>query len=191
MMRRMSDTAVSVVLQQLAGGDRAAANELLPLVYRELRRLAEVRLRKLPPGQTLQPTALVHEAYLELVGRGDPQWNGRGHFFGAAAQAMHDILVDQARRKAALKRGGDQVRVELDDSGLGAMLGVDLVETLALTDALARLRAEHPRAATVALLKVFGDAADADIAALHETTTRTVERDWRFARAYLARELAR
>ncbi|MDX2089144.1 MAG: ECF-type sigma factor [Kofleriaceae bacterium] len=182
---------LSAVLQQLAGGDRAAANELLPLVYRELRRLAEVRLRKLPPGQTLQPTALVHEAFLELVGNGDPRWNGRGHFFGAAAQAMHDILVDQARRKAAKKRGGDQVREELDEGALGASIGVDVVDVLAVTAALEQLRLEHPRAAEVAMLKVFGDAEDADIAALHEITTRTVERDWRFARAYLARELAR
>jgi RNA polymerase sigma factor (TIGR02999 family) len=181
---------VSTILEQIADGDRVAAGELLPLVYRELRRLAEARLKKLPPGQTLQPTALVHEAFLELVGRGDPQWNGRGHFFGAAAQAMHDILVDQARRKGALKRGGDRVREELDESALGVSIGVDVVDVLAVSAALEQLQAEHPRAAQVAMLKVFGDAADADIAALNGTTTRTVERDWRFARAFLARELA-
>lgn len=182
---------VSVMLDRIAQGDRAAADALLPAVYAELRRLAAARLARLPPGQTLQPTALVHEAYVELVGRGDPGWNGRGHFFGAAAQAMHDLLVDQARRKAAKKRGGDQVRDSFDDAAVGATVGADVVDVLALSEALARLRAEHPRAAAVAMLKVFGDADDADVAALHEVTTRTVERDWRFARAFLARELAR
>jgi RNA polymerase sigma factor (TIGR02999 family) len=184
-------SSVSVVIGQIVEGDRAAAAELLPLVYGELRRLAKVRLARLPPGQTLQPTALVHEAFAELVGKGDPGWNGRGHFFGAAAHAMHDILVDQARRKGARKRGGDRVRDSLDDSALGAPIGAPAADVLAVSVALERLRAEHPRAAAVAMLKVFGDAADADVAALHEVTTRTVERDWRFARAFLARELSR
>src|SRR5262249_23489529 len=120
-----------------------------------------------------------------------PGWNGRGHFFGAAAHAMHDILVDRARRKGARKRGGDRVRASLDDSALGAAVGVEVADVLALSAALERLRAEHPRAAEVALLTGLGDADEADIAALHEVTTRTVERDWRFARAFLARELAR
>jgi RNA polymerase sigma factor (TIGR02999 family) len=184
-------SAVSIVLDQVVRGDRAAAAELLPLVYGELRRLAEARLARLPPGQTLQPTALVHEAFVELVGRGDPGWNGRGHFFGAAAHAMHDILVDRARRKGARKRGGDRVRDSLDDSALGAAVGAEVVDVLALSAALERLRAEHPRAAAVAMLKVFADATDADVAAAHQVTVRTGERDWRFARAFLARELAR
>ena len=183
------ERSVSVVLDALARGERDAADELLPLVYAELRKLAAARLRRLPPGQTLQPTALVHEAYVELVGRGDPGWNGRGHFFGAAAQAMHDILVDQARRKGALKRGGDQVRDEYDEHALADTLGTDRVDVLALSAALDRLRAAHPRPAAIALLKLFGGADDAEIAAAHDITTRTVERDWRFARAFLAREL--
>lgn len=181
--------AVSAVLTRI-GSDRAAADELLPLVYAELRKLAEARLRKLPPGQTLQPTALVHEAFVELVGKGDPGWNGRGHFFGAAAQAMHDILVDQARRKGARKRGGDQVRESFDEGALGASLGAENVDTLAISAALDKLRAAHPRPAAIALAKLFAGADDADLAALHEITTRTVERDWRFARAFLAKELA-
>lgn len=181
--------AVSAVLTRI-GSDRAAADELLPLVYAELRKLAEARLRKLPPGQTLQPTALVHEAFVELVGKGDPGWNGRGHFFGAAAQAMHDILVDQARRKGARKRGGDQVRESFDEGALGASLGAENVDALAISAALDKLRAAHPRPAAIALAKLFAGADDADLAALHEITTRTVERDWRFARAFLAKELA-
>ena len=181
--------AVSAVLTRI-GSDRAAADELLPLVYAELRKLAEARLRKLPPGQTLQPTALVHEAFVELVGKGDPGWNGRGHFFGAAAQAMHDILVDQARRKGARKRGGDQVPASFDEGALGASLGAENVDTLAISAALDKLRAAHPRPAAIALAKLFAGADDADLAALHEITTRTVERDWRFARAFLAKELA-
>lgn len=172
------------------GSDHAAADELLPLVYAELRKLAAARLRKLPPGQTLQPTALVHEAFVELVGKGDPGWNGRGHFFGAAAQAMHDILVDQARRKGARKRGGDQVRESFDEGALGASLGAEHVDTLAISAALDKLRAAHPRPAAIALAKLFAGADDADLATLHEVTTRTVERDWRFARAFLAKELA-
>lgn len=181
------------MLDQAGQGDRTAAAELLPLVYGELRRLAEARLARLPPGQTLQPTALVHEAFVELVGRGDPGWNGRGHFFGAAAQAMHDILVDRARRKGAQKRGGDLDRGTFDEQALARTLGGELAEldVLALSEALATLRAAHPRPAAVALLKLFGGADDADIAALHEVTVRTVERDWRFARAYLLRELER
>lgn len=184
------DAPISRVLANLARGERTAAAELLPLVYDELRRLAAARLRRLPPGQTLQPTALVHEAFVELVGRGDPGWDGRGHFFGAAAQAMRDILVDQARRKAARKRGGDLVRDELDEGGLAAALGTPPVDVLALTAALDRLRADHPRPAAVAMLKLFAGADDVDVAAAHDVTVRTVERDWRFARAYLARELA-
>jgi RNA polymerase sigma factor (TIGR02999 family) len=180
---------VTLVLDRLAGGERAAAAQLLPLVYAELRRLAESRLARLPPGQTLQPTALVHEAFVELVGRGDPGWNGRGHFFGAAAQAMHDILVDHARRKRAIKRGGDLERDSFDENELTRTLGGDVVDVLALSTAIERLRAAHPRPAAVAMLKLFAGAEDTDVAALHEVTTRTVERDWRFARAFLIREL--
>jgi len=181
---------VSRVLAKLGQGDRAAADELLPLVYAELRRLAQARLARLPAGQTLQPTALVHEAFIELVGRGDPGWDGRAHFFGAAAQAMHDILVDQARRKGAVKRGGDQHRAEFDEDELAATIGRPIVDVLALAAALERLRAEHPRPAAIAMLKLFAGADDADVAAAHAITARTVERDWRFARAFLAKELA-
>lgn len=180
---------VSVVLERAAHGDRDAASALLPLVYDELRRLARARLARLPAGHTLQPTALVHEAYAELIGKGDPGWHGRGHFFGAAAQAMRDILVDHARRKGAQKRGGDLARDEFDEHALADTLGTAAVDVLALSAALERLGAAHPRPAAIAMGKLFAGADDADLAAAHEVTVRTVERDWRFARAYLAKEL--
>lgn len=183
------ESPVSAVLERVARGERDAASALLPLVYEELRRLAKARLARLPAGQTLQPTALVHEAYVELIGRGDPGWHGRGHFFGAAAQAMRDILVDHARRKGAQKRGGDLARDEYDEHALADSLGADTVDVLALSAAIERLRAAHPRPAAIAMAKLFAGADDADLAAVHEITVRTVERDWRFARAYLAKEL--
>ena len=186
-----ADLEITRMLHAAAAGDRDAAAALLPRVYAELRSLAAAWLRRLPPGQTLQATALVHEAYLALVEREDPGWNGRGHFFGAAAQAMREIVIDQARRKAAHKRGGElrreasEVLAELAvDDGLP---GEDL---LALDAALTRLQAEHPERAQVVLLRHFGGLSEAEIAALLGVSTRTVERAWRFARAYLHAALA-
>lgn len=180
---------VTRLLQAAAGGDPQAAAALLPRVYRELRQLAQARLGRLPPGQTLQATALVHEAYLALIGRQDPGWHGRGHFFGAAAQAMREILIDQARRKAAVKRGGDLRRddVELDLQPASGLPGEDL---LALDAALRRLEAEHPERARVVVLRHFGGLSEREIADILGVTTRTVERAWRFARAYLHAALA-
>jgi RNA polymerase sigma factor (TIGR02999 family) len=183
--------SVSALLVDLAAGRNERAHELLPLVYRELRRLAEARLRKLPPGQTLQPTALVHEAYLALVDGGDPGWAGRAHFFGAAARAMRDILVDDLRRKGAAKRNGGQRAVSLDEEQVARALGVPADDLLAVSQALERLGQEHPRQAEVAMLRGFAGLSEAEIAELFEVTTRTVERDWRFAKAFLARELTR
>jgi RNA polymerase sigma factor (TIGR02999 family) len=180
----VGDLEITRLIHAAAAGDRDAAAALLPQVYDELRKLAEARLRRVPPGQTLQATALVHEAYLALVGRVDPGWNGRGHFFGAAAQAMREIVIDQARRKAAIKRGGDLRR---DDAALalqpaGGLPGDDL---LALDAALTRLQAEHPERAQVVLLRHFAGLGEAEIAEVLGVTTRTVERAWRFARAWL------
>jgi RNA polymerase sigma factor (TIGR02999 family) len=164
---------------------------LLQELYAELRKLAEARLRKLRPGQTLQPTALVHEAYLRLMNTNEPAWNGRAHFFGAAAQAMRDILVDNARRKLAIKRGGGQERVDdtvtiADDEGNLQLSPEDL---LALHEALEKLQREHPNAAELVLLRYFAGLSMAEIADLQSEPLRTVERKWTFARTWLKRAL--
>lgn len=168
-------------------GDRRAhaAADLLPAVYAELRRLAAAQLAQLRPGQTLQPTALVHEVYMKLVGQADPGWDGRRHFFGAAAQAMRELLVEHVRRKTAQKRGGGRALESLDDSLLIEDGGPRLDDVLAVDAALARLEADHPRKARVAIMRYFGGLSDEEIAEGLGVTTRTVERDWRFARAYL------
>jgi len=179
---------VTAILDRITRGDRAAAADLLPLVYGELRRLAHRRLEKLPPGQTLQSTALVHEAYLALVGQEDPGWSSRGHFFGAAAQAMRDLLVDQARRKSRRKHGGEFVRVEAEGADLEALLpGIEApdLDIIALDAALEEFRGEHPERAEVVLLHYFAGLTHAEIAAIREVSVRTIERDWRFARAWL------
>lgn len=174
------------LLTSIASGDRRAAADLLPLVYDELRRLARARMAQLAPGNTIQPTALVHEAYLQLVGDADPGWNGRGHFFGAAAQAMREILVDTARRRRALKRGGDREQMPLDDALVSAVtLDIDSEDLIALDLALDDFQAQHPRAAQIVMLRQFAGLATSTIAEVLDVTTRTVERDWRFARAWL------
>ena len=167
-------------------GDRSQpAAALLPSMYAELRRLAAAQLSRLRPGQTLQPTALVHEAYMKLVGHADPGWEGRRHFFGAAAQAMRELLVEHVRRRTALKRGGGQAASSLDAALAVEGRGPALDDVLAIDAALARLEAEHPRKARVAIMRYFGGLSDDEIAEGLGITTRTVERDWRFARAYL------
>ena len=137
---------ITQILDAVAAGDRQAAAQLLPLVYAELRRLAAARLRSESPGQTLQPTDLVHEAYLRLVGASDdPRWNGRSHFFAAASQAMRRILVESARRKGRVKHGGEMQRVEIDEVDVPVRLPPEQV--LALDEALTRLAATDPEAA--------------------------------------------
>lgn len=181
---------------ELPPADPAAAAErdgrvLLQQLYTELRKLAKARLRKLSPGQTLQPTALVHEAYMRLMSGNEPAWNGRGHFFGAAAQAMRDILVEHARRKLAQKRGGGAVRVGdtvtiADDGGSLELSAEDL---LTLHQAIEKLQLEHPRAAELVLLRYFGGLSMAEIAELQGVPLRTIERKWTFARAWLKHAL--
>jgi RNA polymerase sigma factor (TIGR02999 family) len=166
-------------------GSQAA--ELLPAVYAELRRLAGAMTSRLPPGQTLQPTALIHEAYLKLVRDRDPGWEGRRHFFGAAAQAMREILVDQARRKASIKRGGRGQRIELDD-GL-ALIEPPAEDVLALDEALKKLQAEKPHLAEVVMLRYFTGLSLEETAGVVGRSVSTLSREWRFARAWLAREL--
>jgi RNA polymerase sigma factor (TIGR02999 family) len=167
---------------------------LLPLVYEELRRLARGQMKNErggPSGQTLQATALVHEAYLRLVGDADVQWQNRAHFFGAAARAMRRILVDRARHRGRRKRGGDWDRVELGDKsmpGAGPGGGTDLV---GLDAALARLEAEDSRKAEVVMLRYFAGLSIEETAAALSLSTATVKNEWTFARAWLKRELER
>jgi RNA polymerase sigma factor (TIGR02999 family) len=169
-----------------ATGAQAAA-ELLPAVYAELRQLAASLASRLPPGQTLQPTALVHEAYLRLVGDQDPGWNGRRHFFGAAARAMRDILVEQARRKGAQKHGGGAQRVELAE-GL-VIIEPPAEDLLAVDEAIRKLQAEKPHLAEIAMLRYFAGLSVEETASVLGISASTLAREWRFARAWLTREL--
>jgi RNA polymerase sigma factor (TIGR02999 family) len=163
------------------------ADELLPEVYAELRRLAAALTNKIQPGQTLQPTALVHEAYLRLVKNQDPGWEGRRHFFGAAAQAMREILIEQARRKDSRKRGGGAHRLELSE-GL-ALIEPPADDLLALDEAIGQLRAAKPLVAEVVLLRYFTGLSVEETADVIGRSVSSVTRDWRFARAWLAGQL--
>jgi len=178
---------VTRVLHAAAQGDPKAAQDLLPLVYDELRTLARARLKKVPPGQTLQPTALVHEAYLRLVGREDPGWEGRGHFFAAAAQAMRDILVEQARRKMAKKRGGDRHRLTAEQAE--PVSEPPSVDILAVDEAVKRLEQDDPRKGRIVNLRYFARLTTAETAEALGVSVGTIEREWRYIRAWLQREL--
>ena len=180
---------VTRALRAAVDGDPRAAGKLLPLVYDELRGLARARLRKLPPGQTLQPTALVHEAFLRVVGDEDPGWDHRGHFFAAAARAMRDILVDQARRKAARKRGGDRKRVDMDDESPDLAIDAPSEDILAVDEAVRRLEEEDPRKGQIVNLRYFARLTTAETAAALRVSVGTVEREWRYIRAWLEVEL--
>lgn len=190
LLRRMAEQSVSRILEDVREGRADLAKDLFPVVYRELRAIADHRLRALPPGQTLQPTALVHEAFIALVDQGT-SLQSRAHFFGVASMAMRDILVDAARKKRALKRGGGERPVEFDEQNVTRAIDSDAVDVIALSDAMDRLRSEYPRQAEVAMLRAFAGLQESEIAEIHGVTTRTIERDWRFAQAFLRRELAR
>jgi len=174
---------VTRVLSAIEQGDPCAAEQLLPLVYDELRKLAAQKLAQEAPGQTLQATALVHDAYLRLVDVEQAQhWNSRGHFFAAAAEAMRRILIDNARRKRRPKHGGDRQRVELDEAPSVAEPGDDL---LALDDALGRLAAREPLKAELVKLRYFAGLSLAEAAACLGISTATAKRYWTVARAWL------
>ena len=180
---------VARLLDGVRAGESGASEELLPLVYGDLRRLASARMARLGPGQTLQATELVHEAYLRLAGDADPGWQGRAHFLGIAARAMRDILADHLQRKGSLKRGGhfrrvgEQTAAELSSDGPSD-------DILALEEVLQQFGAEYPRKAEVVTLSFFGGLTAEEIAGLQGTSSRTVERDLQFAKAWLNSRLA-
>jgi RNA polymerase sigma factor (TIGR02999 family) len=179
---------ITQILTAIEKGDLHAAAELLPLVYDELRKLAAARLAAEAPGQTLQPTALVHEAYLRLVG-GDAtsQWNGRSHFFGAAAEAMRRILVEAARRKHRLRRGGDRERVDLDSLEVAAPERGD--DLLGLDEALTELAAADPQAAELVKLRYFAGMTVAEAADALGVAPRTADFLWAYAKAWLLQKI--
>ncbi|QDU19389.1 ECF-type sigma factor [Urbifossiella limnaea] len=177
--------AVTEVLAAAARGDAGAAAELLPLVYAELRRLAAARLAAERPGHTLDPTGLVHEAYLRLVG--NQTFDGRGHFFAAAAEAMRRILVEAARRRDALKRGGAMTRVDVTELEVAAPSGPPAEELLALDAALDRFAAEHPEKAEMVKLRYFAGLTLDEAAAAMGVSAATAKRHWAYARAWLFR----
>ncbi len=182
----MSD--VTLILERAQQGDPKAAEELLPLVYDELRRLAAIKMAGQPVGHTLQPTALVHEAYLRLIGDPNRHWENSRHFLAAAAEAMRHILVDAARRKARLKRGGERQRLNLDDLQLAAEARPENV--LALDEALEALTREDPDKAELVKLRFFGGLPLSQAAAAMGWSLATGKRHWAFARAWLYRFLS-
>jgi len=183
----MSD--VTRILSAIEQGDSAAADKLLPLVYQELRELAAAKLSNDKTGQSLHPTMLVHEAYLRLVDVEKPQqWNGRGHFFGAAAEAMRRILIERARQRASLKQGGDRERVKLEHAE-PAILPLACDDILGLNEALEKLEREHPRKAELVKLRFFAGLTVSQAAQTLEISTSTAENDWAYARSWLNLEM--
>ncbi len=182
-------SSVTRLLEAVGQGDQQAARDLLPVVYDELRRLAAQRLSHEAPGQTFEATALVHEAYLRLVGS-DPErpWNGRGHFFAAAAEAMRRILVENARRKHRFRHGGGRDRIDLDRIDLAADQTSD--ELLELSEALDKLAEEEPAVAEVVKLRYFAGLSIEEAASVLGISVRTANRHWAYARAWLYQQLS-
>ena len=183
---------VTEILCQIESGDPSAAEQLLPLVYEELRKLAAAKLANEKPGQTLQATALVHEAYLRLVDvEKAPHWKGRGHFFAAAAEAMRRILVESARRKQRLKHGGGMVRQDAEPDQLLATEPRNALEVLAVHEALERLADKSARKAELVKLRYFLGCTVAESAEILGIAPATAEEDWTYAKAWLRRQLRR
>lgn len=183
----MSD--VTQILSQIESGDRSAAEQLLPLVYDELRRLAAAKLSHEKPGQTLQATALVHEAYVRLVGSEDKDWDSRGHFFAAAAESMRRILVENARHKRSRRAGGDWQRVELPDIDVASPQPE--VDVLALSEALEKLEARGPRKAALVKLRYFAGLTNQEAADALGISSATADNDWAYAKSWLKLHLSR
>ena len=182
----MSD--VTRIITAIEAGDAHASEKLLPVVYEELRKLAAQRLAKERRGQTLHPTELVHEAYLRLVGKEDPKWDGRGHFFAAAAEAMRRILIDRARARKSQKRGADFHRVELETAVLS--LDAPPAEILALDEALTRLAAEDEVKAELVKLRFFAGMSLKQVAGILGISSSTADRYWSYARAWLYHDMS-
>ncbi|GAB5407241.1 MAG: ECF-type sigma factor [Aureliella sp.] len=168
--------------------DEAVSDELLPLVYDELRRLAAAQMAKETPGQTLQPTALVHEAYVRLVGNADVRWNGRGHFFAAAARSMRQILINRAIKKKTEKHGGKLVRRDIEEQPIADEPPPEHI--LALDAALKKLEEIDPRKGQLVMLRYFAGLSIEETADSLGTSVATVKRDWKFARTWLHREMS-
>lgn len=179
---------VTKLLQSIEAGDPQATDHLLPIVYDELRKLARQRLANERPGNTLQATALVHEAYVRLVGNTEVDWSGSGHFFGAAAEAMRRILIERARQRATQKHGGNLKRVDLDSQLTAATTDQRLVE---LDEALSDLEEYDQRKAQVVKLRFFAGLTNKEVAAVLGVSTNTTDRDWTFAKAWLHNRLSR
>ncbi len=178
---------VTRILIAIEQGDAKAADKLLPLVYEELRRLAAQKMSQEPPGQTLQATALVHEAYIRLVGDESPNWSGRGHFFAAAAESMRRILIENARRKQRRKHGGGHQRVDLDDADV--TIEESSTDIIALDEALAKLAEEDPVKADLVKLRYFAGLTIEQAAKILQISRATADRYWSYARAFLFHEI--
>jgi RNA polymerase sigma factor (TIGR02999 family) len=178
---------VTEILEAIQRGDAKAADELLPLVYDELRRVAAFKMAHEAPGHTLQPTALVHEAWLRLAGNEHPHWENRAHFFGAAAEAMRRILIDNARRKQALRHGGGQQRLSLEDLDLAAAVEDD--QLLAVHEALDKLAAQDSVKAELVKLRYFAGLTIVEASQVLGISEPTAKRYWTYARAWLYREI--
>jgi RNA polymerase sigma factor (TIGR02999 family) len=184
-------TDVTRILNAIEGGDQKATDELLPLVYEELRLLAAQKLSHEKPGQTLQATALVHEAYMRLVGEERQSWDNRGHFFAAAAEAMRRILVDHARHKMSIKGGGRCQRVDLDGSDFAGPTGPDSASLIALDEALEQLAQVDKAKADLVKLRYFTGLSIEQTALSLGISPATAKRRWTYARAWLIREMSR
>jgi len=171
------------ILQAVERGEENSSERLLPLVYDELRRLATIKMSRESEHQTLQPTALVHEAWLRLAAAEEAQWQNRGHFFAAAAEAMRRILIERARRRSRLKHGGGQVRLDIQELELADTTPDEKV--LLINEALERFQTEDPEKARVVVLKFFGGLTNREVAESLNVTERTIERQWAYAKAWL------
>jgi RNA polymerase sigma factor (TIGR02999 family) len=185
--RLASISEVTAILDRVQQGDPTAAGELMPLIYEELRRVAAQKMAQEKPGQTLQATALVHEAWLRLAGSTQQRWRDRGHFFSAAAETMRRILVDNARRKLRLRHGGGLERIEFDAVDLP--IAREDEKCVRVDEVLGQLAATDPRKAEIVKLRVFVGLSVNEIAALLDCSEKTVQRDWNFAKAWLSRAL--